>query len=91
MANRGRRSKTRGLQGRQAHRVKMGPRAQGVQVVPPDSQAYKVLPGPPETNHLHPLGILGAQLRALQDQEDEGPEGWVVLSHPANGQQQRST
>ena len=85
MANRGRRGKTRALPGRQARRVKVAPRAQGVQVALLDRQAHKVLPGPPETNHLHPLGVLGAQ---LQDQEDE--EGWVVLSHPANGQQQRS-
>ena len=87
MANRGRRSKTRALPGRQARRVKVGPRAQGVQVALLDRQAHKVLPGPMESNHLHPLGVLGAQLRALQEQEDEG---WVVL-HLAKGQQQSST
>ena len=89
MANRGRRGKTKALlgrPGRPGRRVKMGPRAQGVQVALLDRQAHKVLPGPPETNHLHPLGVLGAQLRAHQEQEDEG---WVVLNHPANGQQQR--
>ena len=83
MANRGRCSKTRALPGRQARRVKVGPRAQGAQVALLDRQAHKVLPGPMESNHLHPLG---AQLRA-QEQEDEG---WVVLSL-ANGQQQSST
>ena len=82
MANRGRRSKTRALPGRQARRVKMGPRGQGVQVALLDRQAHKVLPGPTESNHLHPLG---AQLRAQEEDE-----GWVVLSL-TNGQQQSST
>ena len=91
MAIRGRRGKTKAhldRPGRPVHRVKVAPRAQGVQVALLDRQAYKVLPDS-ETNHPHPLGVLGAQLRAHQEQEDEG---WVVLHHdPANGEQPRST